>query len=53
LFLLLFGARTATDQPKKHQAEAALTYQNLFPDELLIISTKKGLHPVAPHQLHG
>ncbi|WPN47632.1 MULTISPECIES: hypothetical protein [unclassified Pseudomonas] len=42
-----------TNQAKKHQADAAPTYQNLFPDELLIIPTKKGLHQVAPRQLHG
>jgi hypothetical protein len=51
--LLLFGASTDVDRSKKHQLNAALAYQNLFPDELPIIPAKKGLHPVAPQQLHG
>jgi hypothetical protein len=42
-----------TNPRKKHQADAALAYQNLFPDELRNIPTKKGLHPVAPQQSHG
>jgi hypothetical protein len=40
-------------QLKKHQAEAALAYQKLFPDELRNIPTKKGLHPVAPLSVRG
>jgi hypothetical protein len=51
--LLLFGARITVDQTKKHQVNAALAYQKLFPDELRIIPTKKGLHPVAPLQSRG
>jgi hypothetical protein len=51
--LLLFGAKTSVNSLEKHQANAAQPYENLFPDELRNIPTKKGLHPVAPQQLHG
>jgi hypothetical protein len=41
------------DWDKKHQAGAAGTCLNLFPDELPLIPAKKGLHPVAPHSARG